>query len=94
MEYSLYSRTSKHLQPGQRAADVAAKHSRPLEAAGSPFSITALALQEWIRKGKEPGTAPRKPGRKADPKVEVLVQAIQSAGDRLARSFDKKNRSQ
>ena len=63
---------------GHHACDIAAKHSEVLIQTGSSLRITARALQEWYQQGRVPGAAPKKPGRKANPNVQTLVDAVKS----------------
>ena len=49
-----------------------------MEAAGSPYAITARALTEWHQQGKQPGAAPKKSGPPPDKKVQVLVDTVKS----------------
>ena len=74
VEYAKSVSTGKTTRHGHRALDIAARHSKGLAA----HTITARALQEWYRKGKPAGAAPRKRGPKADPKVQVLVDVVKS----------------
>jgi hypothetical protein len=78
VEHSHSMTTGKTLVEGHRAVDIAAKHSEVLVQTGSSHRITARALQEWYQQGRVPGAAPKKPGRKANPSVQTLVDAVKS----------------
>ena len=78
VEHSNSMTTGKTLVEGHRACDIAAKHSEVLVQTGSSHRITARALQEWYQQGRVPGAAPKKPGRKANPNVQTLVDAVKS----------------
>ena len=76
LEYNNSLTTGKTLIIGHRPCDIAEKHTAALIKSGSPHRITARALREWFKQGKAPGVAPKKPGRKPDPKVPPEPTAV------------------